>query len=141
MRRPSSPVARFALATLVVLGATTGAAGCRSAASTPSVASVNFTPKAEITVDDRGALAITGAPSDGSTPTLPAGSVVTIGNDDATDQRVTGTLDGKPSIDTGTLHTGQQVTVVLATAGTLELRVGADGQGQPTTITVTPKPA
>jgi hypothetical protein len=141
MRPPSSPVARFALAALVTVGAVATVSGCRSAASTPSVASVNFTPKAEITVDDHGALVVTGAPTDGGTPTLTAGSVVTIGNEDADAQRVTGTLDGKPSIDTGSLHTGQQVTVVLGTAGTLVLQVGVDGQGQPTTITVTPKPS
>jgi hypothetical protein len=141
MRRPTATVARVALAALVAVTAAAGITGCRSAASTPTIATVDFTPKAQIVVDDRGTLVVTGVGSTTDPTTLAAGSVVTIGNDDADDQRVTGTLDGKPSIDTGTLHTGQQVTVVLATAGTLVLGLGADGGGQPTTITVTPRAA
>jgi hypothetical protein len=139
MRRPIPTVV---LRALLVVGATVALASCRGqVATTPTVASVNFTAKAQITVDDQGQLVLASDSNSSDPGTLAAGSVVTIGNDSGQDQRVTGTLDGKASIDTGTLHRGERVTVVLGTAGSVELWPNADGSGPALAITVSPRPA
>jgi len=141
MRRPLATAATAALAVLGAAGLLLPLTSCRSqAGSTPTVADVDFTPKATITVDDQGQLVATGSSQISDPHELPIGSVVVITNDSGRDQQVTGTLDDKPSIDTGMVHAGQQVTVVLATAGSLKVWPNADQEGDPLTITVTPRP-
>jgi len=130
----------LALSALLPVAALLMLAGCRgNVAATPSVASVNFTPKAEIAVDDQGQLVVASDSNRTDPITLNTGSVVTITNRSGQNQRVTGALDGKASIDTGSLHEGENVTVVLGTAGALELRASADGSGPTLMISVVPR--
>lgn len=130
----------LALSALITAAALLTVTGCRGdVAATPSVASVNFTPKAEIAVDDRGELVVASDSNRSDPITLNVGAVVTITNANGQDQRVTGTLDGKASVDTGSLHEGENVTVVLGTAGALELRASADGSGPTLMISVVPR--
>jgi hypothetical protein len=135
MRRPlatTAAIVAIAGGLLVPLGA------CGSSAPTPSVASVNFTSHATIAVDGE-ALTVTDEDRSEVT-TIPAGSVVTITNEGDSDQRVTGTLDGNPSIDSGVLHPGDEVTIVVARAGSLELWPNATRSGDSITMTVSPGP-
>jgi hypothetical protein len=130
----------LALSALIAMAAPLNLAGCSgNVAATPSVASVNFTPKAEIVVDRQGQLVVASDSNRTDPITLTTGSVVTITNRSGQDQRVTGTLDGKASIDTGGLHDGESVTVVLGTSGAVELRANTDGSGAALTISVVPR--
>ena len=92
-------------------------AGCAgSAAKTPTVASVSFEPRAELHVGDSGPLqflmhVVT------ATASVPAGSVLLIANNGEVDHRI----QAGTTFDTGTLHPGDETTVVL-TEGELTLR-------------------
>jgi hypothetical protein len=108
----------------------TGCAG--SAPRTPTVASVNLEPTAELHVGDTGQLTfmlheVTAAAS------VPAGSVLLIANDGQADHRI----QAGSTFDTGTLHPGDETTVVL-TAGDLTLRDVPTGRE--VRLTVTPRP-
>ena len=130
----------LALRALITAAALLTVTGCRGdVAATPSVASVNFTPKAEIAVDDQGQLVVASDSNRTDPITLNTGSVVTVTNRSGQDRRVTGTLDGKATIDTGSLHDGESVTAVLGTAGAAELRASADGSGPALMISVVPR--
>jgi len=141
--RDSCPMRRSLATTAAALALAGGLlvplSACGSSAPTPSVASVAFTSKATIAVED-GRLTVTDQDGQNVT-TLVAGSVVTITNNGDDDQRVTGTLDGKATLDSGVLQSGDQVTAVLATAGSLELWPNATQSGDSVTITVAPRPA
>ena len=127
-RRPAATLAVLGLALGLGLAACTG-----STAPTPTIPSVDFTPHLVIGIDDAGTLHV--VPATGTdASSVPQGTVALVRNDGTTDHRVTGTIDGKVGLDTGTQHPGDTTTVVLGDAGTLELQV--DQAGQTTTITV-----
>lgn len=87
------------------------AAGCgpREGAE-PTVASVDFSPRAVIVADDDG---LACRPADGCT--LPPGSVVEVRNDGSGPRRLQG--DGGRAFDTGELRPGEALVVVLGRAG------------------------
>jgi hypothetical protein len=111
--------------------------GCGDRDPEPTVASVDFTPRAVVTVDES-ALRIEGtdaatAPIDGDDPVLTAGTVVEIRNVGTDAHRiVAGTV-----IDTGVMEPGDATTVVLANEGDLEVR-DLDS-GRTLTLTVEPR--
>jgi hypothetical protein len=134
MRRPlltALAVAGLVAAAMLPLAACSG-----DAARTPTVASVDFTPKAELHVPDSGDLTfIFGSPQSD----LPSGSVLVVVNDGQDDHRIVGTVDTTQVFDTGLMHPGDSTTVVITKDGDLTVRdvpTGRDGH-----LTVTPRPS
>ena len=124
-RRPAPAVCGLVL--MLMLSA--GCAG--SAAKTPTVASVNSEPRTELHVGDSGQLQFL-MHEVTATASVPAGSVLLIANDGQDDHRI----QAGSTFDTGTLHPGDETTVVL-TAGDLTLRDVPTGRE--VQLTVTPR--
>ncbi len=103
-----------------------------SAAKTPTVASVSFEPRLELHVGDAGQLQflLHEVSADRS---VPAGSVLLIANDGRVDHRI----QAGTTFDTGTLHPGDETTIVLADDGKLTLVDAATGRE--VDLTVTPR--
>jgi len=112
MRRPPhAPI--VAAVGLVLSVALAACAGTRAAE--PTVATVNFSPKTVLDVDEAG---ITSTPIeviDGAVA-LRAGNVVEVNNTGAGEHRVTG-----PGVDTGILKPGDTTTVVVNKVGDLQI--------------------
>jgi hypothetical protein len=102
-------------------------------AATPTVASVDFTPKATLEVTDSGPLTvdIVGGGSD-----LGSGSVLLVTNSGTSDHRLVGTIDTTQVFDTGTLEHGNETTVVIVPAG--ELKIADLTTDRDVTVQVTP---
>ena len=105
----------------------------------PTIESVNFTPRLIVSVDDNGfhvAKGETDNPSISADPaSAPEGTVIEIRNAGSVDHRVT----NDAAIDTGVMQPGDSTTVVLTTAGDLELHDATSGATL--TIDVTPRAA
>ena len=123
---------------LVALGLVTVVASCSGDhQAEPTIGSVDFTPRLVVSVDDRGfavAKGDTDNPAITADPaSAPEGTVIEIRNSGSADHRVT----NEAAIDTGIMQPGDSTTVVLTTAGDLELREAASGATL--TINVTPR--
>jgi hypothetical protein len=102
---------------------------CGSTKPTPTVPKVNFTPEVELIVHDTSL--------DFSVAKVHAGSVLLVDNPGDRAHRVVGIIKTQV-FDTGTMHPGAQVTVLLSTPGSL---VATDLPGGETArLTVTPAP-
>ncbi len=105
----------------------------------PTIASVDFTPRLVVSVDD-GGFSVTRGDTDkaevtADPPSAPAGTVIEIRNVGTSDHRVT----NDSTVDTGIMQPGDSTTVVLTTEGDLELQDA--GGGATVTIAVTPRAA
>ena len=141
MRRPVAVLA-VALASL--------AAGCSRAASSPTVARTDFTPKVEIRIESASSAAcpsgdscqfvppstntvlLVGPSAPASTEVVravPDGAVLEVTSQVTGTHRVVGTVKGTPVFDTGQMTRGNTTTVVLQTPGvvTIALDDAADG--------------
>jgi hypothetical protein len=124
-------VAIGALALLVLVPLATGCGG--DSEQTPTVASVDFTPKATIEVTDSGPLTIDMA--DGSSE-LQSGSVVLVTNTGRSDHRLVGTVDETQLFDTGSLQPGNDTTLVVVADG--DLHIADTATDREVTVRVTP---
>jgi hypothetical protein len=121
MRR-SGLVALLLVATVV--------AGCASDDDAePDIPRVDFTPSAVVAVDEAGVDCVVRS---GDPCEVPAGSVIEVRNDGATDAR----LRGGDVFDTGTMEPGDTMTVVLADEGRVEV-VDVANPEVAVTVTVT----
>jgi hypothetical protein len=119
---------------VVLVSVFTACAGDRS--PEPTVATVDFTPRLVVSVDDAGFhIEATGTsrPSvDRDHPVVPAGTVIEIRNTGTGPRRVV----ARSTLDTGVMESGDTTTVVLDEAAELELRDVDDGN----TLVVTVEP-
>jgi hypothetical protein len=128
------------LFSLLVLGLVPVVASCGGDhQAEPTLASVNFTAKLVVSVDETG-FAVTKGETDNPAITAepasaPEGTVIEIRNAGSVDRRVT----DEAAIDTGVMQPGDSTTVVLTTPGDLELHDAASGATL--TINVTPRAA
>jgi hypothetical protein len=97
----------------------------------PTIPTVDFTPAAVVGVDESGVDCVVRS---GDPCEVPAGSVIEVRNDGATEAR----LRGGDVFDTGTMEPGDTMTVVLADAGEIEVVV-VDDPTLTVTVTVTPR--
>jgi hypothetical protein len=127
----------LALGALALLVLTPVVAGCGDREPTPTVASVDFAPKATIEVTDTGALTVD-VEDQTAGGTLESGSVLLVTNTGKSDHRLVGTTDSTQVFDTGTLEPGNETTVVVVTDG--DMKIADLSTDREVTITVTPRP-
>jgi len=108
------------------------ASGCGSTAPTPTVASVDFTPKATLEVTDAGPLTVDIAA--GGTD-LASGSVLLVTNTGTSEHRLVGTVDTTQVFDTGTMEAGDETTIVIVPDG--ELKIADLNSDREVTVSVT----
>jgi hypothetical protein len=103
---------------LAATGALTGCSG--DAERTPTVASVNFDTELRLPVDDDGPLQLT---RDGTPTTeLGSGSLLVVTNRGDGDHRLVAAVGDVQVFDTGTLHPGDDATIVVSQEGELVVR-------------------
>jgi len=133
-----------------------GVTGCSSTARTPTVARIDFAPKAEIDIATGCADAIgctSGSTAEPSTyltaphvtgsgqrvRSVAEGSVLSVTSKVGGTHRVTGRVKDIPIFDTGQMVRGNSTAVVLQTPGTVVITDTTTGQR--TSLTVRPAPA
>jgi len=114
MSPTSRPLRTALLACALALGASGGCAG--STAQTPTVASVNVEPVAELHVGDSGPLQFL-LHEVTTEAAIPSGSVLLVVNNGHVDHRI----QAGSTFDTGTLRPGDETSVVLTKEGPLTL--------------------
>ena len=130
-------IARWSIVAVSASAILVGTGCTGSAAKTPTVASANFDPTAELHVGDSGGLqfALHRVSAESS---VPAGSVLLVVNDGTAEHRIQAwTTPGAIVFDTGTLRPGDQTTVVLDEPGSLTVR--DEPTGREVSLTVGPR--
>jgi hypothetical protein len=124
----------LALGALALLVMVTAGACRGDSAPTPTVPSVDFTPKATIAVDDSSPLTVDIGGGGGD---LASGSVLLVTNAGHSDHRLVGTIDTTQVFDSGTLEPGNETTIVVGSDG--ELHIADLTTDREVTVTVTPR--
>ncbi len=124
----------IALGALTLLVLVPVGVGCGSTAPTPTVASVDFTPKATLAVTDSGPLTVDIAAGDSD---LGSGSVLLVSNTGSSEHRLVGTIDTTQVFDTGTMEPGDETTIVVVPDG--DLKIADLNSDREVTVTVAPR--
>lgn len=110
------------------------AMACGDTDPTPTVASVDFTPEANLEVTDSGSLAVE---VDGGGTDIASGSVLLVTNAGTSEHRLVGTIDDTQVFDTGTMEPGDETTIVLVPDG--ELKIADLNSDREVTVQMTPR--